>query len=165
MVDERDRPVRGEPRAAVHEQNLLHRAVHVLAFNRQGDLFLQRRGAAKESWPGFWDSSASGHVREGETYADAARRELFEELGVEAIPDFIGKLDACPETENEFTAVYALIFEGPFAPNPDEIDEARFFPIHQIHIETRKKAGRYTPSFMKVFRFWASAEQTIGSEG
>ena len=36
----------------------------------------------KDTFPGAWDSSSSGHVDSGEDYDDCAVRELREELGL-----------------------------------------------------------------------------------
>jgi len=36
----------------------------------------------KENWPGYWDVSAAGHVSAGESAAEAAVRETFEEIGL-----------------------------------------------------------------------------------
>ena len=45
------------------------------------DVVLQKRAATKDVWPGRFDASAAGHVRFGETPAEAAR-EIEEELGL-----------------------------------------------------------------------------------
>src|SRR5271163_326450 len=68
------------PRREVHARKLLHRAIHVLIHDAQGCLFLQRRSMGKDTFPGCWDSSCSGHVDAGEDYFTAARRELVEEF-------------------------------------------------------------------------------------
>ena len=79
VVDQRDLPVGAAPRSQVHANNLLHRAVHVLIFNSQGEVFLQLRSRWKDRHPLKWDSSAAGHVNEGEAYDQTALRELGEE--------------------------------------------------------------------------------------
>ena len=61
---------------------LLHRAIHVFVFNKVGQLYLQRRSMAKDTAPGKWVSSCSGHVNSGEDYDKAAGRELIEEIGL-----------------------------------------------------------------------------------
>src|SRR5271154_3794999 len=81
VVDLDDRVVGQSPRRKVHARKLLHRAVHVLIHDINGHLFLQRRSMGKDTFPGCWDSSCSGHVDAGEDYIIAARRELGEELG------------------------------------------------------------------------------------
>ena len=47
---------------------------------------MQRRAAAKDTWPGKLDVSAAGHLGAGETPLDG-RRELEEELGLRAGPE------------------------------------------------------------------------------
>ena len=62
VVDEADEVVGTETRREVHRRKLLHRAVHILIYNSKGEIFLQKRSMSKDSCPGLWDSSASGHV-------------------------------------------------------------------------------------------------------
>ncbi|MFH2125498.1 MAG: NUDIX domain-containing protein [Pseudomonadota bacterium] len=82
VVDDQDRQVGLASRSQVHGQGLLHRAVHVLLFDLDDNLWLQRRSQAKDTYPGMWTSSASGHLDPGEDYYAAAQRELREELGL-----------------------------------------------------------------------------------
>ena len=85
VVDEHDQVLRQEPRAEVHRQRMLHRAVHVLVFNSRGEVYLQRRSATKDTYPNRWTTSCSGHVDAGEDYDKAVVRELVEELGIEGV--------------------------------------------------------------------------------
>ena len=80
VVNERDEVIDHRPRSEVHRLGLRHRAVHVLVFNARGDVFLQKRSMLKDCFPGTWDSSASGHLDQGEAYDDCAVRELREEI-------------------------------------------------------------------------------------
>lgn len=129
VVDERDEVVGRETRRRVHQLGLLHRAVHVLVFNARGQVFLQKRSLSKDTWPGVWDSSASGHVDAGEDYDACAVRELREELGwtVAAPPARLFKIAACAETGMEHVWAYRLEAEGPFTLHPDEIDQGDWF--------------------------------------
>ena len=68
VVDEDDRVIRSAPRGEVHGNNLRHRAVHILLFNRQNEVYLQKRSRWKDRHPLVWDSSAAGHVDAGEEY-------------------------------------------------------------------------------------------------
>ena len=83
VVDAHDRVIGAESRDYVHVNNLRHRAIHVLIFNLKGEIFLQRRSIWKDMHPGRWDSSTSGHVAPGESYEQAAHRELREEIGID----------------------------------------------------------------------------------
>lgn len=129
VVNERDEVVGRRSRAEVHRLGLRHRAVHVLVFNSRGEVFLQKRSMKKDRQPGLWDTSASGHVDSGEDYDACAVRELREELGLRQPPPLerLFKLDACPETDQEFVWVYRGWHDGPFELNPEEIERGGWF--------------------------------------
>jgi isopentenyldiphosphate isomerase len=129
VVNERDEVIGQRSRGEIHRLGLKHRAVHVLIFNQRGELFLQKRSPKKDCFPGAWDSSAAGHLDVGETYDACAVRELAEELGLRLTlpPTALFKLDACPETGQEFAWVYRGQAEGPFTLHPDEIECGDWF--------------------------------------
>jgi len=124
VVDAHDRVTGRAPRREVHARGLLHRAVHILVFNRAGQVFLQKRSLRKDMSPGLWDSSCSGHVDAGEDYDVSAQRELGEELGLHlpAPPARWFRIEACEDTGQEFVWVYRLEADGPFVLHPEEID-------------------------------------------
>ncbi len=62
-----------------HREGLMCRVSAVYCVNEKGDILVQERA------DGGLDHSAAGHVDPGETYIQAAQRELFEELGVEGV--------------------------------------------------------------------------------
>jgi isopentenyl-diphosphate delta-isomerase type 1 len=130
VVDAQDRVIGQAPRGQVHAQKLLHRATHVMVHDAAGKLFLQRRSLGKDTFPGCWDSSCSGHLDAGEDYPTAARRELGEEIGWHdtSLPlRPLTKLSACAETGHEFIQIYLLgPIAGPFDLNPAEITEGRW---------------------------------------
>lgn len=128
VVDDRDREVGMAPRDQVHREGLPHRAAHVLVFDTAGRLYLQKRSPNKDTHPLKWTSSASGHVDPGESYTQAAVRELKEELDLSLELEPLGNLPASERTENEFTAVYRAVTNEAPRPDPDEIVEGRFFP-------------------------------------
>jgi isopentenyl-diphosphate delta-isomerase len=130
VVDSDDCVLSQAPRREVHAQKLLHRAVHVIVHDSHGRFFLQKRSLTKDTFPGCWDSSCSGHVDAGEDYLIAARRELDEEIGVgdTRLPlRPLVKLLASPATGNEFIQVFMLgPYSGTFDLNPEEITEGQW---------------------------------------
>ena len=66
--------------------------VMVLIFNTKGEMLIQQRPKHVGWEPGMWSMTAGGAVMAGETPAAAAKRELFEELGIEM--DFTNR---CPK--------------------------------------------------------------------
>lgn len=159
VVDAGDRVVGIASRREVHARGLLHRAVHILISNAAGDVLLQRRSMRKDSHPGKWDSSASGHVDAGEGYLDAAVRELREELGLSVDPaDLIeaGRISAGRETDQEFVTVYRCVGEGPFVPNAEEITEVRFASPDWIAVSSEREPSSFAPSFLEVWKRYGS---------
>lgn len=129
VVDKNDQFIENKPRHLVHQLGLRHRAVHILVFNDQQQLFLQKRSLNKDINAGLWDTSAAGHVDAGESYAVCAHRETVEELGVcvDASLTFLFKLPAKHETGMEFVQVYRSLHNGPFTLEPREIDGGQWF--------------------------------------
>ncbi len=138
VVDLDDQVVDQAPRREVHARKLLHRAIHVLVHDAAGQLFLQRRSLSKDTFPGCWDSSCSGHVDAGEDYLAAARRELGEELGWHdaGLPlRPLIKLLASPETGYEFIQIFVMgPTSGPFALHPEEISEGRWIVPDELDV-------------------------------
>jgi isopentenyldiphosphate isomerase len=135
VVNERDEVIGQRPRHDVHQLGLQHRAVHVLVFNARGDVFLQKRSLAKDCFPGAWDSSASGHLDQGEDYDVCAGRELREEIGLALTqpPERLFKIAACPETGQEHVWVYRCQAEGPFSLQPEEIERGGWFTTEEVN--------------------------------
>lgn len=154
VVDAHDRVVRQAPRREVHAQGWLHRAVHVLVFNRAGQVFLQKRSMTKDMSPGLWDSSCSGHLDAGEDYDAAAWRELEEELGLKLLqpPARCVRVAACAETGQEFVWVYRLEAEGPFRLCPDEIERGEWVTPAELNRRIATRPGDYCSSFRLIWQ-------------
>jgi isopentenyl-diphosphate delta-isomerase type 1 len=81
VVHAGDEIVAHATRKECHKHGLRHRIVHVIITNGN-KIYVQRRSTKKDIYPGYYEASLSGHVRKGETYLQAAKRELKEELGI-----------------------------------------------------------------------------------
>ena len=75
--------VRGEK--PLEGEHLL--VVHVGVINSERKLLIQQRSKEKAQFGGVWDLSAGGFAQAGETSDEAVRRELREEIGIEAGED------------------------------------------------------------------------------
>lgn len=152
VVDAQDRVIGSESRDRVHVNNLRHRAVHVLVFNQRGEVFLQRRSIWKDTHPGKWDSSTAGHVDAGESYEEAARRELREEIGIECPIERIGKLACSASTGWEFIEVFRGMHQGPFHLAPMELEAGAFFPLDQVRAWLEHRPQDFSPVFTLCLR-------------
>jgi 16S rRNA (adenine1518-N6/adenine1519-N6)-dimethyltransferase len=151
VVDENDHVLGDAPRSEVHGNNLRHRAVHLFIFNRQGELFLQKRSRWKDRHPLLWDSSAAGHVEAGEDYDETAARELEEELGVKAELTRVVKLPCQEKTGWEFIWLYRGEHDGPFNLAKAEIEHGDFFPVGVVSRWVKARPQDFAPGFLECW--------------
>jgi 16S rRNA (adenine1518-N6/adenine1519-N6)-dimethyltransferase len=163
VVDENDRQIGTATRLEVHEDNLRHRAVHILIFNHAGEILLQKRSPWKDRHPLLWDSSAAGHVEANEDYEEAAARELMEELGVSARLERLGKLPASEKTGQEFIMVYRGKHNGPFSFPREEISAVEFFPTEIVERWLQNKPEDFAPGFIECWHLFNPISRSASS--
>ena len=154
VVDKDDRILRYGRRSDVHGNNLRHRAVHILIFDQAGDVYLQQRSRWKDRHPLKWDSSAAGHVAAGESYDEAARRELEEELSMNVPLGKIFKLPASARTDQEFIWLYHGELRGDPIPNRSEIDTGAFFPSTVVDGWVSARPEDFAPGFLECWKLY-----------
>lgn len=76
-VDDKDNVLGEITRQRAHQEGLLHRVAVIYVVNEKGEILVNERADG-----GHLDHSSAGHVDVGESYLEAAKRELEEELGV-----------------------------------------------------------------------------------
>ncbi len=156
VVDEADQVIGQATRREIHQKKLLHRSIHILVFNSQNQVFLQKRAMVKDENPGLWDTSSAGHVDSGESYDDCAHRELWEELGIKAILKPLEKIEACQETYQEHVQIYTCRTNAQIKINLDEISEGKYFDLKVLESEIQKKPEQFTSSFKLIFKKYGS---------
>ena len=85
-----------------------------------GKILITRRSPSKETFPDAYDSSCAFHVSFGESYEEAARRELFEETGIHGNPKYVGKFSFQEPPENEMVAVFRCENDEPIMLDREE---------------------------------------------
>ena len=160
VVDENDQVIGVKTRGEIHAQGLMHRSVHILVFNRNAELFIQKRSMSKDNEPGLWDSSAAGHVDSGEDYHGCAIRELGEELGIEVNTplDELFRLPASSITGMEHCIVYRCINDGPFVLQVEEIDEGNWTSMSEMD----RRVAESDPVLTRVLKYiWSKYRQNM----
>ncbi len=86
ITDELDNPLRGASMDEAQFQGLWHRVTGVMVCDPRRKLYLLQKIAPNPYYSGGkWNLTSTGHVDEGETYIQAAERELIEEMGIKGL--------------------------------------------------------------------------------
>lgn len=147
IVDENGHPT-GEivERTEAHRLGIRHRTAHIwVVREREGvtEVLLQKRAANKDSFPGRFDTSSSGHIQAGDEPLESALRELEEELGIAAKAEqltFAGTFRIHYEKEfygklfrdNEISFVYCYrepVDDEALHLQEEEVEAVEWFPL------------------------------------
>ena len=82
IVDTKGNIVGEDTRENIHKQGLLHREIHVWLYTPKKEIIFQHRAKNKDTYPDLLDASVGGHVEIGDSYEDAAVKEIEEETGL-----------------------------------------------------------------------------------
>lgn len=102
--------------------------VSVIVTNLGGDVLLLKHSYGPAVW-----SLPGGGLGKGEDPADAARREVREELGVELVRiEPVGILEEVLSGSPHTAHIYTAVCDRRPQPDLREVTEARFFPSHSL---------------------------------
>ena len=153
-VDRHDQVIGVTSREDAHQLNLFHRAVHLYARGEKGGLILQKRSLSKDLEPGRWTVSCSGHVDRGESYEEAAVREMNEELGVSIVSsDLCDLLHSGPSCGNGYEFVRSYEVSQPISPvaDPSEISDLCELQLKEIDQWIKEEPQAFASSFHCLF--------------
>ncbi len=150
VLDQAGRPLLVMPRDRVLRQRLRHRLVVVCLYDREGRVYIQKRASGRSLHPGLWTISAAGHVLAGEGRADAAQRELAEELGIHGLELTLSVLaPPSPVTNN---AEVSLFSTNPVSSvprlNPDAVEEGMFVDHDELRAMVTDLPHLLTPALI-----------------
>ena len=161
IVDDQDRVLSRAPRSRVLRDYHIHRAVMFFLFDDQEQVFVNQRSERKELYPGYWSIALGGHVLAGESYDDAVRREIKEEVGLDAPARLITSFKKRTADERENVKVYAVTTDQEPVLFPDEIAQGQFVSIAHIN----EMLGRFdflpeTPTLLKILVEYTSRRES-----
>jgi 8-oxo-dGTP pyrophosphatase MutT (NUDIX family) len=144
IVDDDDVVIATVTRSEMRARRLQHRSVGIAVVSTDGRLLIHRRSDAKDIWPGWWDIAAGGVVASGETYEDAAQRELAEELGLVGVEiECLGQSHYVDDDLAALCRGYRVVHDGPFTFADGEVAEARWVTFDEL--DSMRASHRFLP--------------------
>jgi len=158
IVDENNNPVGSATKQEAWRDGLIHRVVRISILDKAGRLLVQKRSAQKELFPGRWDNSAAGHVDAGESYEQAALRELNEELGLkgvelEKLGDYYVDVTDDWRRMKRFTRSYKIVLQDslPLFNLPrNEVESTEWMDIAKVKELVANHPGQVTDGLEQV---------------
>jgi 8-oxo-dGTP pyrophosphatase MutT (NUDIX family) len=144
-----------------HKDGSPHRVAAVFVFQK-GQLLLQ----VHLGMGGQLDHTVGGHVSAGEDYETAAKREMQEEIGLDAPLDVV-KLDVLSDErfgEHQFIHLFGIFeTQAPdnwsFLPN-EEVNELIPMPIEKVVEEMNKNPDQFTRGFINTLEAYLEVKKS-----
>ena len=163
IVDENNRETGAVTRREMRARGLVHRASYILVFNSKGELYIQKRTVSKDIYPGYLDVAAGGVVLAGESYEEAARRELEEELGIRQtllVPHFT--FFSREKDNRVWGRVFSCTHDGSLTLQETEVESGFFARPEAVLALSRKKP--FTPDGLYVLQRFTGRLKTAQEE-
>ena len=143
LVDENDNVIGQNKRSEIYAKNWSNfRVVNIFIVNSEGKLWIPRRATGKRIFPLCLDASVGGHVKSGETYVDALKRELKEELNISLdsiVYRLLGHLKPHKHGVSAFMKVYEIQMDK--TPDYNKDDFVEYFWLTPEELFQRAKNG------------------------
>lgn len=152
LVDQEDRPIGTAPRSRMRAENLRHRASFVLVRSSDGRVFAHRRTTTKDVYPGRSDVFFGGVAGAGESYEEAAVRELSEEAGITGVPlRFLFRVPYEDERSRLWAGVYEVTWDGPVTLQAEEVAWGDWVTVERAIAMLDED---FVPDGAQMFRRW-----------
>lgn len=120
-VDDQDRVLAVVDRSEAVRRGWLHRIATTVCRDQQGRVLVYRRPENLSRFPGHHEVMFGGAVDVGESYEQAAARELAEELGIHVPVRFLFKFLCRGAISPYWLGVHEAVITGEVTPDPREV--------------------------------------------
>lgn len=157
-VDKNDKAIGSSKTLEAYRNGHITRLCRMFIINKDGFLLIQQR-AKNLTLPNKWCESASGHVDVGESYEEAAYRELKEEMGItdvklREIKRYYGEEHDEVYVKKRFNAVFVGRYDGKVNICKDEVSSYRWEKLEAIKKEIADNPDTFTEGFIKAFKIF-----------
>ena len=154
-VDDKDNVLGEITRQKAHQEGLLHRVAVIFLINEKNEILVNERADG-----GHLDHSSAGHVDVGESYLEAAKREIEEELGVVGVElQDIGSTHAqdIAETFNSKHMFRVYICRAvPVKLKEDEVKSVFWANPKEVYDDMQINSKKYTGGFKSTIKLYLS---------
>ncbi|MFZ2555459.1 MAG: NUDIX domain-containing protein [Minisyncoccia bacterium] len=158
IVDENNNVIGATDAATAHEKKLTHRIVGIFVFDVNGGLYVQTGNKY-----GKHDLTIGGHVGKGESYDDAARREMLEEIGLEVPIKHISTFLPENARMSHFWAIYeATAPAGWKFTETEEVKSLKKMKPLEIIATMNSNPEQFTHGFLNAMREFVCVKGTYG---
>jgi 16S rRNA (adenine1518-N6/adenine1519-N6)-dimethyltransferase len=159
-VDENDKVIGSGTIADGYAKGIRLRIARIFITNPKGEVLIQKRSDSHKAMPGVWDQSAAGHVDAGESYEEAAERELAEEMGIKnvklkpLIKYYSEETDEKQFVKKRFNTIFAAEYDGPVKIDQDEVSDFRWIDINELQDWMWRSPRQFTEGFIKALKIY-----------
>ncbi|MER6076164.1 NUDIX domain-containing protein [Streptomyces sp. NPDC001817] len=148
-VDCQDRVLGVVTRRQAVREDWLHRIASTVCRDECGRILVHRRSERLSRFPGLYEVMVGGAVDVGESYEQAAARELAEELGICGLPrllfTFINRSGLSPH----WLGLHESVVPDAVIPDPDEVAWHGWLTEPELHSALLE--WRFTPDSHEAF--------------
>lgn len=151
VVDDEDNVIGKVTWKEMMDKSILHRTSNVMVFNRKGKLFVHKRASNLRLYPSMYGIKIGGSVRAGETYENAAKKELLEEVGMKN-PKLIQlfRLKSRRKENNVNRTIFKCMYDGNLNLDRSEVAEGKFMDVKEVKLLLNN--NKLSPSAVDVFK-------------
>ncbi|MEQ8146159.1 NUDIX domain-containing protein [Streptomyces sp. OP7] len=159
-VDEDDRIVGLVSRSEAIRRRWPHRVATVVCRDTRGRILVHRRPDGVARFPGGLNWMLGGAAEPGETYEEAAARELAEELGVRARPALVLSFRCAGVISPYWLGLHEVVVTGPVTPDPREIAWCDWLTEPRLAELVRDE--RFVPGAREAYDRWTALRRRSG---
>jgi len=157
LVNKEDRIVGYEKKLKVHQEGILHRAFSVVVINSQGQWLMHRRALDKYHSAGTWTNACCSHLTNGDAMAEASKKRLLAEMGIDAHPEFVESFHYRAELdngliENEIDHVFIARWDGDPDPDPGEVMDWKWMSPGEIEAQLAAASDNFSAWFPLIYK-------------
>ncbi len=132
VINEKNEVINTVEYEEIYEKKLSHRIAHIFVINSDtNEIYFQKRAETKSFLPGYYCTSAGGHVSAGESYLEAAKRELYEEIGLKTTLDKIGSFVFESDDHKRYIELFLTYANDGFSFNDGEVASGEFLSLEK----------------------------------